>query len=193
MECLGISISKTEATMLYQRRNPFLFLILTASLLFGCAGTSAQESTGEYLDDSVITAKVKSAFVADKQVSALDIKVTTFKGVVQLSGFAGSQQEIDRAVELAREVPGVKSVKNDIRRTPQSAGTYLEDGAITAKVKTAFAADSEVSALNIKVETNDGVVQLSGLAGSQREIDRAVSLAYNAEGVKSVENHIRLK
>jgi len=83
--------------MLYQRHNLIPFMILIANLLLGCAGTSTQESTGEYLDDSAITAKVKSAFVADKQVSALDIQVSTFKGVVQLSGFAGSRQEIDRA------------------------------------------------------------------------------------------------
>jgi hyperosmotically inducible protein len=193
MECLGISITEKEATMLYQRHKLIPFMILTASLLLGCAGTSTQESTGEYLDDSVITAKVKSAFVADKQVSALDIQVTTFKGVVQLSGFASSRQEIDRAVELAREVPGVKSVKNDIRRAPQSTGAYLDDSAITAKVKSAFMADREVSALNINVETNGGVVQLSGFASGRQEIDQAIKLARNVQGVKSVENNIQLK
>jgi osmotically-inducible protein OsmY len=93
------------------------WLIITALLvgLGGCAGSSTQESTGEYLDDSAITTKVKSAFVSDKEVRALDIQVVTYKGVVQLSGFASSQREIDRAVELARNVPGAKSVKNDIR------------------------------------------------------------------------------
>jgi osmotically-inducible protein OsmY len=115
VECPGISVTEKEAAMLYQRHNLFPFMILIASLLLGCAGTSTQESTGEYLDDSAITAKVKSAFVADKQVSALDIQVTTFKGVVQLSGFAGSQQEIDRAVELARNIQGVKSVEKNIQ------------------------------------------------------------------------------
>lgn len=179
--------------MLHQRHNLIPFMILMASLLLGCAGTSTQESTGEYLDDSAITAKVKSAFVSDKQVSALDIKVTTFKGVVQLSGYASSQQEIDRAVELARKVPGVKSVKNDIRRTPQSTGAYLDDSAITAKVKSAFMADSEVSALNIKVETNNGVVQLSGFASSKQEVSRAAELTRNIQGVKLVENNIQLK
>lgn len=179
--------------MLYQRHNLIPFMILIVSLLLGCAGTSTQESTGEYLDDSAITAKVKSAFVADKQVSALDIQVTTFKGVVQLSGFASSQQEIDRAVELARKVPGVKSVKNDIRRAPQSTGAYLDDSAITAKVKSAFMTDREVSALNIKVETNSGVVQLSGFASSRQEIDQAIKLARGIQGVKSVENNIQLK
>lgn len=93
------------------------WLILTTLLivLSGCAGTRTQESTGEYLDDSVITTKVKSAFANDAQVDALNIKVTTFKGTVQLSGFAKSRQEISRAVKLARDVQGVKSVKNNIQ------------------------------------------------------------------------------
>lgn len=179
--------------MRYLRLTLFPFMLLLASLLFGCAGTSTQESTGEYLDDSAITAKVKSEFVADKQVSALDIQVSTFKGVVQLSGFAPSQQEIDRAVQLARKVPGVKSVKNDIRRAPQTTGEYLDDSAITAKVKSALVTDKDVSALNINVETVNGVVQLSGFAGSRREMDRATEVARNVQGVKSVENNIRIK
>ena len=179
--------------MLYQRHHLIPFMILMASLLFGCAGTSTQESTGEYVDDSAITAKVKSAFVADKVVSALDIQVATFKGVVQLSGFASSQQEIDRAVALAREVPGVKSVKNDIRRAPQSASEYVDDSTITAKVKSAFVADKVVSALDIMVETNNGVVQLGGFASTRQEIDQAERLARNVQGVKSVKNNIQLK
>ncbi|WP_137937153.1 BON domain-containing protein [Chitinivorax sp. B] len=85
------------------------------SLTAGCGSTPKQESTGEYIDDTAITAKVKAEFVADKTVSAAAINVETFKGVVQLSGFAISAAEVDRAVMLARNVKGVKSVKNDIR------------------------------------------------------------------------------
>lgn len=81
----------------------------------GCASTSTQSSLGEVVDDSVITTKVKAAFVEDKTVSALNISVETYKGTVQLSGFANNLNEMSRAVELARGVKGVKSVKNDIR------------------------------------------------------------------------------
>ena len=101
--------------MLNQRNYLFPVMILIVTLLPGCAGTSTQESTGEYLDDSAITAKVKSAFVADKEVSALNIEVATTNGVVQLSGFASSRQEIDRADELVRNIQGVKLVENDIQ------------------------------------------------------------------------------
>jgi osmotically-inducible protein OsmY len=82
--------------------------------LAGCASTPSSDSTGEYIDDATITTKVKAAFVKDDEVSALHIHVTTYKGVVQLSGFADNKDEIDRAVDLARNVNGVKSVKNDI-------------------------------------------------------------------------------
>ena len=81
----------------------------------GCASTATQSSIGEVVDDSVITTKVKAAFVEDKAVSALNIKVETFKGTVQLSGFANNATEVNRAVEIARSVDGVQSVKNDIR------------------------------------------------------------------------------
>lgn len=79
------------------------------------APATAKESPGEYVDDSAITAKVKAAFVNDKEVKATEVKVETYKGTVQLSGFANSNTAIERAVQLANNAPGVKSVRNDIR------------------------------------------------------------------------------
>ncbi|HEX5464716.1 MAG TPA: BON domain-containing protein [Burkholderiales bacterium] len=93
----------------------WLLLSMLVMVLAGCASTATQESTGEYVDDATITSKVKAAFVPDKQVSALDIHVTTYRGVVQLSGFADNPEEIQRATELARNVKGVKAVKNDVQ------------------------------------------------------------------------------
>ena len=75
----------------------------------------AKESTGEYIDDAAITTKVKAAFVKDKEVKASEVKVETYKGTVQLSGFATSSAAIEQAGHLAKNVPGVKSVRNDIR------------------------------------------------------------------------------
>lgn len=94
----------------------FLSVMIAASILAaGCASTPRQESFGEGVDDTVITTKVKAMYVEDKTVSALNVNVETFKGTVQLSGFANDQTEINRAVEIARGVKGVSSVKNDIR------------------------------------------------------------------------------
>ena len=92
----------------------FLASLILALTLASCAGTRQQESTGEYLDDSALTAKVKAVFVNDPVVSAMSVNVETFKGVVQLSGFVKTALERDRAVELARKVGGVKQVRNDI-------------------------------------------------------------------------------
>ena len=81
----------------------------------GCASTSTSEGTGEYIDDSVITTKVKSAILAEPGLKSAEIAVETFKGIVQLSGFVKEQRDIQAAVVVAQNVKGVKSVKNDMR------------------------------------------------------------------------------
>jgi hyperosmotically inducible protein len=91
------------------------FLAATLVSVVACAPTEKREGTGQYIDDTVITTKVKAALVEDPLTKAIEINVETFKGVVQLSGFVASQAAADRAIELARGVAGVKSVKNDMR------------------------------------------------------------------------------
>ena len=95
----------------------FSAFFMTLALLFslGCASTPTQESTGEFLDDSVITTRVKAAIFHEPTLKSSEINVETFKGVVQLSGFVNSQSDIDKAVEIARGVKGVTSVRNDMR------------------------------------------------------------------------------
>lgn len=88
---------------------------LAATVLPGCAGSETRESTGEFVDDSIVTTKVKTALIRDDKVNGADIQVKTFKGVVQLSGFADSSEQKARAVQVARTVDGVKKVENDIR------------------------------------------------------------------------------
>ena len=100
-----------------KKRNRFVgyfALVMLMVALVACASTSKQESTGEYVDDSVITTKVKSLLAADDFFKSFQISVETYKGVVQLSGFVGSQKAIDKAVEIARSVKGVKSIKNNL-------------------------------------------------------------------------------
>ena len=92
-----------------------VFLAVTLVSFVGCASTSKQESTGQYMDDSVITTKVKTAIFNEPDLKSLEINVETFKGVVQLSGFVSSQAAINKAVQVTRAVSGVKSVKNDMR------------------------------------------------------------------------------
>ncbi len=80
----------------------------------GCAGTTTRESTGEYVDDTALTAKVKAELIRDPVVKARQVDVTTFKGTVQLSGFVDTEEQKARAAELARAVTGVETVKNNI-------------------------------------------------------------------------------
>lgn len=98
--------------------NKFLsaaFLAVTLVSVVGCASTSSKEGTGEYVDDAVITTKVKAAIFNEPTLKSAEINVETFKGVVQLSGFVNSQADINKAAEIARSVKGVTSVKNDMR------------------------------------------------------------------------------
>ena len=81
----------------------------------GCASTATSEGTGEYVDDAVITTKVKTAIFNEPTLKSAEINVETFKGKVQLSGFVNSQQDVNKAVMVARTVKGVESVKNDMR------------------------------------------------------------------------------
>ena len=91
-----------------------LVLIMFVATLVACASTSKQEGMGEYVDDSVITTKVKSMLAADDFLKSFQISVETYKGTVQLSGFVNAQKAVDKADEIARGVKGVKSVKNDL-------------------------------------------------------------------------------
>jgi len=91
------------------------FMALALLFSLGCASTSTQEGTGEYVDDSVITTKVKAAIFNEPNLKSAEINVETFKGTVQLSGFLNSQSDVNRVVEITRGIKGVKSVKNDMR------------------------------------------------------------------------------
>jgi osmotically-inducible protein OsmY len=89
--------------------------IVVMAATLGCASTAKHEGTGEYLDDTVITGKVKAAILNEPTLKSAEINVETFKGQVQLSGFVSSPQSETTAVRVAKSVQGVKSVKNDMR------------------------------------------------------------------------------
>ncbi len=92
-----------------------VFLTALFALVLGCSPTPQKESTGEYVDDSYITTKVKASILKEDTLKSSEINVETFKGVVQLSGFVNSRSDINRAVDVARSVKGVKAVRNDMR------------------------------------------------------------------------------
>ncbi len=101
--------------MKYLKRASAVVAALLLATTIGCASTEKREGMGEYVDDTVITTKTKAAIFNDPTLKSAEINVETFKGIVQLSGFVNSQADINRAVAVTRGIPGVTSVKNDMR------------------------------------------------------------------------------
>jgi len=91
------------------------FLAALLVSVMGCASTSTKEGTGEYVDDTVVTTKVKAAIFNEPTLKSAEIKVETFKGTVQLSGFVSTRANIYKAAEIARNVKGVMNVRNDMQ------------------------------------------------------------------------------
>ncbi|MCD6045690.1 MAG: hypothetical protein K0R48_853 [Gammaproteobacteria bacterium] len=98
----------------YKKGYSILAVLVLFLSLMACHATPTRESTGEYIDDSAITTKVKTALLAEKEISSTSISVETFKGTVQLSGFVASQAQVARAGEVTSKVEGVKAVHNNL-------------------------------------------------------------------------------
>ena len=155
---------------------------------------SSMNKVGNFMDDSTLTAKVKAALVDHESIKSTDISVKTDQKVVTLSGFVESQAQAEEAVKVAKGVEGVTSVRDklhvrDSKNT--SVKGYAGDTAITSEVKAKLLADDIVPSRKVKVETTDGVVQLSGTVDSQAQSDRAESIAKAIDGVKSVKNDLK--
>jgi hyperosmotically inducible protein len=188
------------------RSTPFLIaagVISAAALLVsGCSkpetavsAPAATTTVGTEIDDTVVTASVKSALLTDADIKSFDFQVETRKGEVQLSGFAQNQAQIDRAMDLTRNVKGVKSVDNklSLKGAPTSVGVGVDDGIVTARVKAAFMNDPDVKSIDVAVVTRKGEVQLSGFVNDQKQMDRAMVVARGVENVTSVSNEMSIK
>jgi hyperosmotically inducible protein len=152
--------------------------------------------------DAGITTAVKSKFATDETVKAYQINVDTKDKVVTLKGEVDTAAARDRAVELARATEGVRDVVDVLAVAPAPAATsgvaekdsapLTGDPGITATVKTKMLADTTVSGLKIDVDTTDGVVSLTGDVASAAEKRRAIEIARETEGVKSVKDHLKI-
>ncbi|MDR7343336.1 MAG: molecular chaperone OsmY [Pantoea sp.] len=157
---------------------------------------SSMKKVDGFMDDSAITAKAKAALVDDEAIKSTDISVETQKGVVTLSGFVSSQDQAEKAVALVKKVEGVKSVSDKLHvkdSENQSVSGYAGDAATTSEIKAKLLADDIVPSRNVKVETTNGVVQLSGTVEKEAQSERAESIAKAIEGVKSVKNDLTVK
>ena len=150
---------------------------------------------GTAIDDTVVTASVKSALLADADIKSIDFKVETRKGEVMLSGFVDNQSQKDRASTLVKAVNGVKSVQNNVtlKDGTTTVGNKVDDTITTAKVKAALVADEAIKSMDIGVVTRKGEVQLSGFVNSKSQIDRAVMIAAKVDGVSKVNNEMSIK
>jgi len=157
--------------------------------------TPATTTVGTEIDDTVLTTKVKSALFADPDIKSFDLKVETRKGAVQLSGFVNNQEQVERAIAATRAVEGVTSVENGIslKQGDATVGSNVDDGIITAKVRSALVADPSVKSLDIAVVTRKGEVQLSGFVDNQSQIDLATALVQKVEGVTKIDNELSIK
>ncbi|EAO0768248.1 molecular chaperone OsmY [Salmonella enterica] len=158
---------------------------------------SSMNKVGNFMDDSAITAKVKAALVDHDNIKSTDISVETNQKVVTLSGFVESQAQAEAAVKVAKGVEGVTSVSDKLHvRDNNKEGSvkgYAGDTATTSEVKAKLLADDLVPSRKVKVETTDGVVQLSGTVETQEQSDRAESIAKAVDGVKSVKNDLKVQ
>jgi osmotically-inducible protein OsmY len=146
--------------------------------------------------DAWITAKVKTMLLFHRSVSAMT-EVNTKDGIVTLQGEATSQAQKDLTTEYAKDVEGVKDVKNEMTiaktsKKTQTVSRKVDDASITALVKMTLLYHRSTSALNTSVTTKNGVVTLSGKASNAAEKDLATKLAKDVNGVKSVNNQMTI-
>jgi hyperosmotically inducible periplasmic protein len=180
-----------------QKRHILMSGLLAAVLAVGagCSAHDGHRSTGQALDDTGTTSRVKAALVQNPVTKARDINVEVNRGVVQLAGFVDSAQEKDEASRVAKSVNGVQSVRNDLKVQPanRTAGEVVDDAMITGKVKAALIGDSRTKAYQINVETKEGIVELGGFVDTAAAKTAASEVARNVSGVKRVRNDLELK
>jgi len=175
-----------------------LVAAVAATGLIGAVAHAAEDtkrSFGEYTDDTMLLGKVKAALGSDKTTEAGEINVEVNKGIVQLNGFVDTAKEKAQAGTVAKGVEGVKQVENNliVKTASASTGQSIDDSGITSKVNTALVKSEQTKAGDIKVQTESGVVQLSGFVDSQAQKDAAGKVAQSVAGVKSVKNNLRVK
>ncbi|MCD1125311.1 molecular chaperone OsmY [Jinshanibacter sp. LJY008] len=157
----------------------------------GSSIDNSMKKVDNFMGDSTITAKVKSALLDDKSIESTHISIETTGGVVTLSGFVTSTNQMTQANEVAGKVEGVKSVSNKLQVQEDKGSTvesFVSDSAITSEVKAKFLADKIVPSRKIKVETSEGVVLLTGNVDKAAQAKQAESIAKQVEGVKTVKN-----
>ena len=187
-------------------RKTLIALAISASIGAGAVAYSAPDSTdssasvGAAMSDTAITGQVKTKFATDHRLKGSDVSVTTNNGVVTLTGSAPNSTAKDAAESLASNVSGVRSVNNQIdapsttselgskaKHATHETATAVEDTAVTADLKTKFAADGRTKGSDISVTTSNGIVALSGTVVSEAQKTHVIYVARHTKGVQQVD------
>ena len=171
-----------------------LLTAMTLSLSMGCYAAPVTANTSGIVSDSVITAKVKSKLVADPGLSVFDVDVSTNNGVVTLVGLVNSDTDAAALIQLTQSTDGVKDVDTNKLEVKHSEHP-IQDMAITAKVKGMFIREKLMGKnipASVNVETNNGIVYLSGNVSDRQQVENAVQVAKNIRGVKNVESRLKV-
>jgi hyperosmotically inducible periplasmic protein len=172
-------------------RNPLtLTLAALLAVVLSTAGCATTQSPGEQVGDAELSSRVKAKLAADPDVNPFNIDVDARNGMVTLKGSVDDAATRTEAGRLARDTSGVVSVDNGITVGGESAGDVVDDAAIVTKIKTKLAADLEVAATNIDVDSEQGVVTLTGEVRSSEARNEAEKLARDTSGVVRVVNNI---
>lgn len=175
-------------------RSRFLRSLLPALAMWAAFLGSANVAVAQEPSDGYIAATIKAALLDNRNTSGTRINVDSSNGVVSLSGFASSEAEKAAATRVAAGVQGVKQVVNNVAiAAPTSMGTKLDDSIVTGKVKAALMDASDVSSLQINVETRGGVTQLAGYVPTAAMKEKAGRIAAGIAGVKSVDNVLEVR
>ncbi len=151
------------------------------------------KSVNNFMDDSAITAKAKTALVDDKEINSTDLSLSTTKGIVTVDGFVASRQQAERVNRLIREVKGVKGVVNHLHIKSQqqtNLKSYASDTATTSEIVARLLASKEVSSRHISVTTTRGAVLLTGHVSERRQKTAAGEIARKVSGVHTVKNEL---
>jgi hyperosmotically inducible protein len=173
-------------------------LILLVVLLFAISGCAGSQKTGEnpvsgVVDDSTITSRINHQMLKDDAVKARQIDVDTVGGHVTLTGVVATRKESVRAAQIARNIPAVKSVTNNIQIGERGFGDVWTDNVISNKIKAKLIAEPEVRSLNIDVDVYLGVVTLTGIVSTKYQKDRAVQISRSTDGAVKVIDNLKVR
>jgi len=151
-----------------------------------------ERTVGDMWDDASLNTQVKYKLLEDASVSGSRIDVDTYQREVILSGVVDTDEEARRAIQIARSVPGVRTVKNNLQVGEKSIGDNLDDTVIFSRIKSGLVAEPGIRSLNIDVDVDRGVVTLSGIVGASEQKDRIINIARTTPGTVRVVDNLKI-